>query len=89
MGAARAKGTKFENEVLLGLRRVWPDAVEAKHRKRWAIPDWVRKLRAVAGDDDRWALVVASGDRRAKDSSTLMIVDWSFGQDLLEAWKNK
>lgn len=107
MGAARAKGTKFENEVLLGLRRVWPDAdrakagnpsndfhgvpfpVEAKHRKRWAIPDWVRKLRAVAGDDDRWALVVASGDRRAKDSSTLMIVDWSFGQDLLEAWENK
>lgn len=105
MSQARAKGTKFENEVLEGLQRIWPDTdrakagnpsndfhgppfpVEAKHRKRWEIPKWVRALRGAAGGGDQWALVVAAGDRRAADSAgTLMVVDWAFGQELLEAW---
>lgn len=105
MSKARAKGTSFENEVLHGLRQIWPDAdrakagnpsndfhglpfpIEAKHRKRWEIPRWVRLLRKVAGGDDHWALVVASGDRRESDSAgTLMVVDWRFGQELLDAW---
>ncbi len=102
---ARAKGTKFENEVLAGLQTIWPDAdrakagnpsndfhgtpfpIEAKHRKRWEIPKWVRLLRGAAGGDDRWALVVASGDRREAESpGTLMVVDWEFGQELLRRW---
>jgi len=105
MSKARQKGTKFENELLEGLRKIWPDAdrakagnpsndfhglpfpVEAKHRKTWAIPEWVRRIRAVAGGDHRWALVVASGDRRKADSSTIMVVDWEFGQELLKGWK--
>ncbi len=104
MSKARAKGTKFENEVLAGLKNIWPDVdrakagnpsndfhgtpfpVEAKHRKRWEIPEWVRRIRVAAGGDNQWALVVASGDRRKSDSATLMIVDWDFGQQLLEAW---
>ena len=102
---ARAKGTKFENEVLAGLQTIWPDAdrakagnpsndfhgtpfpIEAKHRKRWEIPKWVRLLRGAAGGGDRWALVVASGDRREAESpGTLMVVDWEFGQELLRRW---
>ncbi len=47
----------------------------------------MRLLRKVAGGDDHWALVVASGDRRESDSAgTLMVVDWRFGQELLDAW---
>ena len=105
MSKARAKGTKFENEVLDGLRAFWPDSdraksgnpsndfhgtpfpVEAKHRKRWEIPEWVRRIQAAAGGGNQWALVVASGDRRKSGTSTLMIVDWEFGQELLEAWE--
>ena len=64
-----------------------PFPIEAKHRARWAIPDWVRRIKVVAGGDDRWALVVASGDRRkAGSAGTLMVVDISFGMELLRAW---
>ena len=105
MNKARQKGTRFENEVLDGLKNIWSEAdrakagnpsndfhgvpfpIEAKHRKRWEIPKWVRLLKAVAGGDNRWALVIASGDRREVDSMTLMVVDWDFGQELLQTWE--
>jgi len=108
MSKARAKGTKFENEVLAGLRTIWPGAdrakagnpsndfhglpfpVEAKHRKRWEIPKWVRCLRSASGGGGEWALVVASGDRRESESpGTLMVVDWEFGQELLRSWADR
>lgn len=103
---SKAKGTRFENEVLEHLRQVWPSAdrakagnpsndfhgvpfpVEAKHRKRWEIPKWVRGLRSIAGGDGRWALVVASGDRRSEGGSTLMIFDIGFAVELLACWKS-
>ena len=81
--------SKTFGPTLTGLRPVThqtPFPVEAKHRKRWEIPEWVRRIRVAAGGDNQWALVVASGDRRKSDSATLMIVDWDFGQQLLEAW---
>ena len=102
---AKAKGTRFENEVLELLREVWPSAdrakagnpsndfhgipfpVEAKHRKRWEIPKWVGGLRQVAGGDDMWALVVASGDRRTEGGSTVVVVDISFAMELLGLWE--
>ena len=104
---AKAKGTRFENEVLELLRRVWPSAdrakagnpsndfhgipfpVEAKHRKRWEIPKWVGGLRQVAGGDDRWALVVASGDRRSEGGSTVVVFDINFAMELLGCWENR
>ena len=101
---ARSKGTAFENEVLVALQEIWPDAdrakagnksddftgvpipVEAKHRKRWEIPKWVGGLRQVAGGDDRWALVVASGDRRSEGGSTVVVFDINFAMELLGCW---
>lgn len=105
MSASRAKGTKFENELLVSLRSIWPGTdrakagnqsndfhgppfpIEAKHRKRWDIPAWVKALKVVAGGDRRWALICAPGDRRLVTAPpTVMVVPLEFGLELLEAW---
>ena len=36
-----------------------PFPIEAKKRKSWAIPDWIRKIRVVADNDDEGMIVVA------------------------------
>ena len=67
-----------------------PLPIEAKRRKRWEIPLWVRRLRGVARSDE-WALFVASRDLRTqegKDTGTVMVVDWEFGLELLHAYYN-
>ena len=102
---ARAKGTRFENEILLHLQQIWPGAdraksgnfsndyhgvpipIEAKFRKRWDILEWVGKLKTAAGGH-KWALMLASGDRRISGkNATLMIVDVDFGMELLGCWE--
>ena len=68
-----------------------PLPIEAKRRKRWEIPLWVRKLRAVAPTNE-WALFAASRDLRTqegKDTGTVMVVDWHFGLELLDAYYNE
>ena len=64
--------------------------VEAKHRKVWDLKDWIRKIRAAAGDAAHpklWAIFAADGDRRRSDSvGTVMVVDAHFGYELLELW---
>ena len=67
-----------------------PFPIEAKKRKTWAIPEWVRKLRRRATHDrtgNQWCLFVSPGDlRKEADLGDIMIVDADFGIDLLDAW---
>ncbi len=99
----REVGTRYENETLALLQKIWPDAhrtsagsfshditglpiiVECKHRKTWAIRDWVRKCRT--HEPFRWAIFAGDGDRRLADSvGDVMVVDRAFGLELLECW---
>lgn len=60
-----------------------PFPVEAKKRKTLAVPDWVRKIRAVS-PGNAWAIFCCSRDLRSKDGfGELMIVDADFGFELL------
>lgn len=67
-----------------------PFPIEAKHRHRWDLKDWARKIRRVAlhgPSGIAWAIFVADGDRRTADSAPdVMVVDRRFGMELLEAW---
>lgn len=92
MSKSRAKGTRFENDVVSRyLRQVWPYAdraplrgvrdfgdftnvngwlIEAKHRKVWRIPEWVRTIRQKVKDQDPtapWALVLRQDGRNLPD----------------------
>jgi len=51
-----------------------PFPIEAKKRKSWAIPEWIRKIRKVAVDDAEWMIVVAPGDGRKLDAPPVIAV---------------
>lgn len=81
--ADRAKAGNQSNDIV-GV----PFPIEVKHRKTWALRDWVRKVTAVS-DDGRWAVFAGDGDRRLSSSiGTVMIVDANFGTELLHAWND-
>ena len=61
-----------------------PFPIEAKKRATLAVPEWVRKIRAVA-PTSRWAIFVEDRDLRTKGSfGEVMIVDAEYGRWLLE-----
>ena len=61
--------------------------VECKHRKRWSLFDWIRRIKRKGSD--HWVIVAAHGDRRAaegKEVGTVAIIDFErFIELLLEA----
>jgi hypothetical protein len=73
--------------------------VECKHRKRWSLFDWIRRIRtralrvaAVGGEFGKphdWVIVAAHGDRRSAEGNqvgTVAIIDFErFVELLLEA----
>ena len=72
---SKAKGTKFENELLLKLRQVWPEADRAKANNK----------SNDLSDDGRWALITAHGDRRSATAPpTVMVLPLEFGINLLK-----
>lgn len=65
-----------------------PLTIEAKCRRVWAIPAWVREIRKVA-PDGLWVLFVSPRDMRTVEDKVvgrLMVVDEDFGIELLDAW---
>lgn len=61
--------------------------VECKHRKRWSLFDWIRRIKRKGSA--HWVIVAAHGDRRAaegKEVGTVAIIDFErFVELLLEA----
>lgn len=50
--------------------------VEAKKRARWDIPDWVRRIRRVAGPNDEWVIFIEPGDLRSnRDLGEIAVMD--------------
>ncbi len=69
------------------LRKIFDFAVECKHRKTWAIRDWIRKCRQ--HEPFRWVIFAGDGDRRLSDSvGDVMVVDRQFGLELLDCWND-
>lgn len=67
-----------------------PIPLEAKCRKTWAIPDWIRKIRRVS-HDDRWAILISPRDMRkegSKELGQIMVLPLEFGYELLDAYYN-
>lgn len=80
--AARLRGG-YESEDLEGL----PFIAECKHRKRWDVQEWTRKLEKVALGEP-WALHVAYGDQRLKYSppEVVVIPSWWFYQLIAQVY---
>lgn len=85
--ADRAKANNRSNDIV-GV----PFPVECKHRHRWELKDWIRRVRAV--DPDNWLIVVADGDRRKADAIPGEVAVVPFGHyltlwQLAHYWKRK
>ena len=65
-----------------------PIPVEAKCRKTWGIPDWIRKIRAVASDH-RWVILISPRDMRtiySKQIGQIAVLDIEFAEELLQCY---
>lgn len=62
--------------------------IECKHTKTWCFPEWVRKVRARAGNNP-WAIFAGHGDRRSKTSvGDVVVFDREFAVELLGLYQS-
>ncbi len=97
-----AAGRVLENRLLPKLKGIWPSIalsskntqsndftgpfpIEAKRRAKWDIQQWVRNVRAVSSTN-KWAIFVSPKNIRTDEVGPIMIVDESFGIELLALW---
>ena len=81
-GAHRAEANSESQD----LRAVGDWVVECKHRKRWSLFQWIRRIRKRAGLDP-WVIVAAHGDRRSSEGrevGTVAVLDFNLFIAMLE-----
>lgn len=88
----RSSSSTFSNDF------TGPFPIEAKHRKSWAIKDWIRKISRipehregpffVTGEWKRWAIFMADGDRRLVDAvPDTVAIPRGFALELFACWQ--
>jgi len=93
-GAHRSEAGKQSHDI----RGVGDWVIEVKHRRRWSLFDWVRRIRRVtfvAGAGrvftcQPWAIFAIHGDRRSTEGAEVgrvAILDADMAAELIKHWE--